>query len=638
MNSLGKNLRNLASVLWAVSIVMLFTSAGLGEELCESTFPPALQVFYRIPGGEPDFKPVGDEIEVVQVAAASAKASTWQDRGLFYSSVNFNGFVRFPAEQGDQSFRFMSNNTAYYRDAFTGGQTSISGAQDGDRFDASITFPNGTVATFNTVTFASNFNGQQNCFLFPTPVCGSNNIQIIWFVQSQCNIGNFTGRWLANGAQFFSGQYTTLPQIPPNKVPLYNQGAYVNAYDTICRTGVQRNVYRCDGRAGEVPWTIAAKGCAMTSGAMVLSYHGINVDPPTLNTWLINNNGYDARGNIFWDAVARYARTTTGRNTALTYLGAGGNLENAICANGPAIISVRNGGHWVTAIGRDQNRTTYMINDPNGGVETTLQARYNNTFGSVRRYSGPEFSITDVNGIVCRFHSPGELLITDPQGRRTGIDPLTGQTFSEIPNASYENIGLDDETIPDLPEPGPETKDLDLVRPLEGEYALRVTGTGTGTYDLEIRSSDAQGTPSQSTFANVPITPGAVHNYVFDHSKAPGSQISIAGGFDGGGQRPRDVNKFLTYISPGDSPTTLPAGTTTYSLLIVYGRTIIPSTFTAQLNGVNVTGLFSPAPGTNQMVDLSLQPGRNVLLLSVDGTVSSGRVATDTDRLVFIVP
>jgi len=444
--------------------------------------------------------------------------------------------------------------------------------------------------------------------------------------------------WSTNGSPFFTGQYTQLPRIPPNKVPLYNQGAYADAYDAICRTGAQRNVYHCDGRANEAAWTIAAKGCALSSAAMVLSYHHVTVDPPTLNTWLINHNGYDLRGNIYWDAVARYARTTTGHNDALTYLGAGGNLENSICANGPTIVSVRNGGHWVAAIGRDQNRTTYLINDPNGGVESSLAARYANTFGAVRRYSGPDFSITDVNGVVCRFHSPGELLITDAQGRRTGVDPLTGLTFNEIPGSSYEPVSLDDETDPDNPVPADDvTKDLELVRPPDGEYTLRVTGTGTGTYDLENRSADAQGTPSQANFTNVPITPGAVHTYVIEHSKAPGSQISIVGGFNGGGQRPRDVNKFLTYIAPGDSPTTLATGTTAFSLLIVYGQTIIPSSFRAQLNGVDITNQFNPAPGTSQMVNLSnLQSGRNVLQLSVDGNLPT-RVATDSDRLIFIV-
>lgn len=592
-----------------------------------------IKMFYKIPG-ESVFRSVDDGKPVPELKGIPTRELARGKIAPLANNVSFDGFVRFPAEQGDQFFQNMTSNTSYYRDSFTGGQTSISGAANGDRFDATITFPTGAPAVFSPVTY----DGNTNCFLFPTAVCGSNSITIIWFVQSQCSVGDFSGTWSTNGAQFFTGQYTQQPRTPPNKVPLYNQGAYLDAYDTICRTTTSNAVHHCDGRPNEVALTIKAKGCALSSAAMVLSYHHITVDPPTLNTWLINHNGYDLRGNIYWDAVARYARTTTGHNDALTYLGPGGNLENAICANGPAIVSVHNGGHWVTAIGRDQARTTYLINDPNGGIESSLAARYNNTFGAVRRYSGPEFSITDVNGLVFRFHSPGELLITDTLGRRTGTDPLTGQTFNEIPDSSYELVSLDDETDPDNPVPADDvTKDLELVRPPDGEYTLRVTGTGTGTYDLENRSADAQGTPSQATFTNVPITPGAVHTYIIQHSKAPGSTVSVAGGFNGGGQRPRDVNKFLTYIAPGDSPVNLPAGTTTFSLLIVYGSTIIPSTFSAQLNGVDVTNLFNPVAGTSQMVNLPLASGKSVLQLSVNGNLPS-RVATDSDRLIFNVP
>lgn len=626
--------RTLVSILFgALLAAMIFAPMAASQKQGGDDSRTTIKMFYKTPG-ESVFRSVEDGKPVPELQGVPTRALVSGKVGPLANNVTFDGFVRFPAEQGDQFFQNMAANTSYYRDSFTGGQTSISGAANGDRFDAIITFPGGARATFNTVTY----DGNTNCFNFPTPVCGSNSITIIWFVQSQCSVGNFSGTWSTNGASFFTGQYNQLPRTPPNKVPLYNQGAYTDAYDTICRTGADKNVYRCDGSAAEVAWTIKAKGCALSSAAMVLGYHNITVDPPTLNTWLINNKGYDLNGNIYWEAVARYARTTTGRKDALTYLGPKGDLENSICANGPTIVSVKNNGHWVVAIGRDQNRTTYLINDPDGGIESTLAARYDNKFINVRRYSGPEFSITDVNGLVCRFHSPGELLITDALGRRTGTDPLTGQSFNEIPGSSYELISLDDLTDPANPVPSDDvTKDLELVRPPDGEYTLRVTGTGSGTYDLENRSTDAEGTPSEATFTNVPITPGAVHTYIIQHSKAPGSTVSVAGGFDGGGQRPRDVNKFLTYIAPGDSPTNLPTGTTTFSLLIVYGQTIIPSTFSAQLNGVNITNLFNPVGGTSQMINLSnLTSGRNVLQLSVSGNLPS-RVATDNDRLILNV-
>ncbi len=103
------------------------------------------------------------------------------------------------------------------------------------------------------------------------------------------------------------------------------------------------------------------------------------------------------------------------------------------------------------------------------------------------------------------------------------------------------------------------------------------------------------------------------------------------------GQWPRDVNKFLTYSSPTASHTSLPTGTTTYPLMIFYGQTILPASFRAELNGADISTWFHPTTGGHEVVSLPVRPGRNVVVLSVDGNLPN-RVATDTDRLVFLVP
>ena len=108
--------------------------------------------------------------------------------------------------------------------------------------------------------------------------------------------------------------------------------------------------------------------------------------------------------------------------------------------------------------------------------------------------------------------------------------------------------------------------------------------------------------------------------------------------FNGGGQRPVDVNRLLWYRAPLESRTTLPAGQTEYDLIIYYGKAIHAVSFQAVSNGADVTSLFEPTPGIAEVVRLPLRPGRNTVKLSVDGWLPSGRVATDTDRLVFLVP
>lgn len=108
--------------------------------------------------------------------------------------------------------------------------------------------------------------------------------------------------------------------------------------------------------------------------------------------------------------------------------------------------------------------------------------------------------------------------------------------------------------------------------------------------------------------------------------------------FYGHGQRPADVNAFLAYHRPQKATSTLSAGEPIFKLHIFYGASIVPSTFSATLEGQDVSNLFSPIPSSDQLVIVNLRPGKNVLLLSVDGKRADGKIATDSDRLVFIVP
>jgi hypothetical protein len=127
-----------------------------------------------------------------------------------------------------------------------------------------------------------------------------------------------------------------------------------------------------------------------------------------------------------------------------------------------------------------------------------------------------------------------------------------------------------------------------------------------------------------------------VHQYAFAYAAAgvtPGG-VTLRGGFQGGGQRD-EVDDLLTYGAPVERSTTLPAGTTSYTLLAYVGAQLVPGTLEVTLNGADITSRFSGA-GFNA-VSLPLGQGRNVLKLSARGTFGS-RVSTDQDQLVFIVP
>ena len=89
-------------------------------------------------------------------------------------------------------------------------------------------------------------------------------------------------------------------------------------------------------------------------------------------------------------------------------------------------------------------------------------------------------------------------------------------------------------------------------------------------------------------------------------------------------------------MTPTARQTGLPAGTFSTKVTVLYGTSVVPSTFQAVLEGTDVTSLSHPVPGGREAVSIPLVTGRNVLKLSVSGSVGA-RSASDQDQLVFLV-
>jgi hypothetical protein len=604
------------------------------------------------PRAEPGTVAIGRLVTAINAShrprpAVPERAAMYDLAGDGSSSTDrFYGFFRYSAEQ--QEWLEMENATAYTRDWFISGDTELTGTTDGETWSVAATLPDGSQAVWQTVTFRATYNGEQSCFVTTQwSLCGSTSAYMEWYLQSQCaQAGRWTMKFYHNGQEWHSGQFTTQPRTPPNTVPVMNQLQYTtDAYAGWCHGPGAGNKHVCDGREGEIAYTIKQKGCALTSAAMVLGYHGVHVDPPTLNRWLIAHGGYSA-GSIVFQKVAEYARTVghkdvrylgtfPGRNDAAT--------ERSICEFGPQVVPVygsdgRPTGHFVAAIGRDELKTTFLINDPAGGVERSLAgyARYRNTYAGRRVFRGPERTYSDpLSGLTFFMHSPAEVLVTDGQGRRTGLDPASGTTYGDIPGAVYDSTSITD---PEDPTDEPDvTKEWEMMGAPAGEYTVTVTGTGTGTYMLDMRAFDVTGADGMSVYDSIPIAPGVVHTYRFAYDPAmPAGPIPVTGGFGGGGQR-ASVDAFLTYSAPTERSIALPAGTTTYPLMVFFGRSVDPATFTATLNGAAVTSLFQPRAGGVNAVRLPLRSGRNVLQLTIRGANGS-RMPRDADRLVLQVP
>lgn len=274
---------------------------------------------------------------------------------------------------------------------------------------------------------------------------------------------------------------------------------------------------------------MAKWGCLTTSGAMVVNYlaatqdRNHRTDPGVLNTWLKDNDGYTALNGVKHAWVGKYARDLSRDismywNRSIPYNAS--TVDYYIRSGYPVILGVKPivvgnatiPGHYVVATAKttEDETPTYSINDPAYGA-TSLKSQWSNVALTMIL-----FSASEANQQLLYFaaQSPVEFVVTDPIGRRSGYDPNTGTTWSEIPDAYYLRDGLGD--LDGTSEPI-YMKVLNLPDPLDGEYAVTVFGTGTGSYTLEATSMDWQGTSVNRVFTG-DTTEGEVHTHIVTYS------------------------------------------------------------------------------------------------------------------------
>ena len=124
--------------------------------------------------------------------------------------------------------------------------------------------------------------------------------------------------------------------------------------------------------------------------------------------------------------------------------------------------------------------------------------------------------MTRVNeGIGLTLNSPANLLVTDPLGRRVGVDSATGQILLEIPGATFSGAGAEPET-------------LSIPGSIGGNYVVQVVGTATGVFHLDI---DASGHDAGLTSTQVVDTTsaGLVTTYTLKYDAQKGENTRVVG-------------------------------------------------------------------------------------------------------------
>ncbi len=220
-------------------------------------------------------------------------------------------------------------------------------------------------------------------------------------------------------------------------------------------------------------------GCAVSSAAMILKYHGIitlpnglATTPGNLNTWLITEpNGYIGNGLVNWSMISKISRIMNLTNPTWPKLefSFGSNsipsLASNLQAGKPTILFV-NTGHFITAYNYT-SPTDIDIADPAYLSRTKLSA-YNNTFVSSRQFT-PSF--TDLSHLT---------LYTDSQ-ISSKLEKKSAGSFRPV-----QNVVMTTEKLQGAPNgslSGAEKKILDLAKPPAGEYRLTLTRSGSGFHE-----------------------------------------------------------------------------------------------------------------------------------------------------------
>jgi len=246
--------------------------------------------------------------------------------------------------------------------------------------------------------------------------------------------------------------------------------------------------------------TIKQWGCALTSASMVLKYHGHNIAPDVLNTWLNSqSDGYIKNGLINWLAISRYTKlnySPTSRTLEYKRLITNNtNLDIELNNNRPAIL--KEDGHFVVAKGQ-LHTGIYTINDPGYANRNDLSP-YNNTFLAINSYTP-----TDSNLSYMMFTADSDIVLelVDSNG-----NIITTQKYIEDP-------------INDIDDPnnksGSSLSVLIYEKPTTGDYKLKITGEPS-SYILDTYLYNVDGVVTKNSFSGNLAEGGTdIYNIIYE--------------------------------------------------------------------------------------------------------------------------
>lgn len=322
--------------------------------------------------------------------------------------------------------------------------------------------------------------------------------------------------------------------------------------------------------ANQAPNKMSGLGCLVTSLAMLFKHYGIDLapdgspmDPGSVNQGLnmtplfaelgpqySSYNGYTPTGAVQANGAVAFARNAY----FMKCISKSGNVDTCLddsksrvsfkhssdafnessrrlinkelCSGNPVILKVPSisspndpaKAHFLLATGMtvDENgNAMYLTNNPATPFGQDEKKYANGEYIKGYRLYRPTYDPSMVF-----FHLSGNvgMVITDPQGRRSGYNPNTSEEFFEIPGGTYFDAeSISDPVVPSIFTPA-EVR-FEGLEPLSGKYQVQVFAKGNTSYRFTQYSFDETGTINGILDKNGILGVGASTDIYAEHSE-----------------------------------------------------------------------------------------------------------------------
>ncbi len=327
--------------------------------------------------------------------------------------------------------------------------------------------------------------------------------------------------------------------------------------------------------------TIGAKGCAITSLTMLYWWSGMTMmldenhdpipgkwlHPGNLDDWMVDHQTYTTGPNVEWikttskfymndyspyynatlKLTPNYCCDSSCKTKDFNCFWVNNNwsgfndlLNNDTEEYRPDIMEISyfdsdnifHKSHFVVVGGYHALDKEYRDYDPGRHYDLPARGfniRYNGydkyDFKKILRFKSVNSSINNMSLANISIHSPVDIQVIDPNGRRTGFEPETRANLHEEPMALY----YEDQPISSLDgddEQGESYKRLTIVEPIEGNYILKLFGTGDGPYTIDVEWIKSDGTPNLATSLTGTATSSLFETYRVVYSPTGEASLS----------------------------------------------------------------------------------------------------------------